>query len=286
MSLLPVWFKGLTPELIKKAEEELNEKPNIKAKVLVEFRRLINDEQDLYSRLDENFLLRFLRAKKFNAKKAIKVLRNYYNFKARHAGVFTNLKPSQVRSIMEMNMIYYSPYRVPDGSHIAICRLGSYNPRLAKAEELVATVFICAEMILECEASQISGGIVVFDFLGAGIQQYTKFVTYSFAKFITNALQDCWPERLKGIHLVNEPYALQAVFSMVKLIGKRKLMERIHLHGSNLNSLHEHIPTSFLPHELGGTLGPMDSKEFKDYFYSQEEFIERINKYGILEKKK
>ncbi|GFU27659.1 putative transposable element [Trichonephila clavipes] len=43
MTLLPLWFKGLTPELQHKAEVTLGETSHVKAKALVDFRRLIND---------------------------------------------------------------------------------------------------------------------------------------------------------------------------------------------------------------------------------------------------
>ncbi|GFT94556.1 hypothetical protein NPIL_328941 [Nephila pilipes] len=44
MTLLPVWFKGLTPELQQKAEATLGETSHVKAKALVDFRRLINGQ--------------------------------------------------------------------------------------------------------------------------------------------------------------------------------------------------------------------------------------------------
>jgi len=286
MSPLPVFFKGLTPELMKRAEVELNEIPHVKAKAMIEFRRLIDEQKDIYCRLDDEFLLRFLRVKKFDTRKALKVLRNYYNFQRKHSGVITHIKPSEVRKVIEMNNIFYSPYRLEDGSHVAILRFGQYNPRIATAEELVATIFICAEIAGDCEATHIGGGNLILDLKDATFQQYKMFFTFPFAKFLLNALQECWPERLRGIHFVHQPYAAYAVFQVAKHLGKKKLMERIHFHGSNLSGLHEHIPRDFLPEEFEGTLGPISKNEFASFFLSQESYIEKINKYGILEKTK
>ncbi|GFY79155.1 alpha-tocopherol transfer protein-like [Trichonephila inaurata madagascariensis] len=284
MTLLQLWFKGLTPELQHKAEVTLGETSHVKAKALVDFRRLINEQQDIYSRLDEVFLLRFLRTKKYDVQKAFKIFLNYYDLKSKQKGKFTGLKPSDVKKVIEMNNILYVPYRLPSGSHVAIYRMGTFDVNKATAQELVATVFLLGEMILDCEATQVCGGVIIIDTAGITIQHYRQFATVQFLSLVVNLVQDCLPERLKAIHFVNEPFTYHAIFHLIRPILKKKLKDRLHFHGSDLSSLHRYVPKDFLPEELGGNMGPFDNTEFANYFFSQEAFIERINKYGKIEK--
>ncbi|KAG8180245.1 hypothetical protein JTE90_017646 [Oedothorax gibbosus] len=283
MNLMPIWCKGLSPELRKKAEVTLGERSNVQAKALVDFRRLINAQQDIYSRLDDVFLLRFLRTKKYNLQKAFKLYLNYYSFKQK--GTFTGMRPSDMKRVIQMNNILYSPYRTPCGSHVAIYRLGAFDVSTATYEEMISTILLVGEMILDCEATQVCGGIVIVDLADMSLQHYRQFLTVNFISFIINLLQDCIPERIKDIHFVNEPYLFHVSYNVVKPIVKKKLKDRLHFHGSNMNSLHCYVPKECLPKELGGKLGKFNNKEFAEYFYSQEAFIERINKYGIIEKK-
>ncbi|XP_015929972.1 clavesin-1 [Parasteatoda tepidariorum] len=282
MMPLPLWFKGLTPELSKKAAEELGETADVKKKALIEFKHLIEEQHDIKCRTDDSFLLRFLRVKKFDTQKAFRTFRNYHEFRTKHSGVFTCLKPSDVRNVIDMNIINYVSYRVSDGSHVAMFRLGKLDTNVVKLEDLVATVLICGELIFECEATQICGGILIIDFLNISLQHYAMFLNLSFVKFTINTFQDCWPDRVKGIHFVNQPAALTAIYHLVKPFVKKKLLQRVHFHGSKLESLHEFVPKELLPEELGGTMGPFNNKEFASYFYSQESFISNINQYGII----
>ncbi|XP_055946157.1 alpha-tocopherol transfer protein-like [Argiope bruennichi] len=286
MTLLPLWFKGLTPELQKRAETTLGETSHAKAKALVDFRRLINEQPDIYSRLDEVFLLRFLRTKKYDVQKAFKIYCNYYHFQSKQRGKFTGFKPSDMKKVIEMNNILYMPYRVPPGSHVAIFRMGAFDVTKATAQDMIATVFMIGEMILDTEATQVCGGIIIIDAEGLTLQHYRQFVNLQFLTLTLNLVQDCLPERLRAIHFVHEPFPYHAIYKLMQPLLKKKIKERLHFHGNNMSSLHKYVPKDFLPEELGGNMGPFNNKEFADYFFSQETFIDRINKYGIIEKMK
>ncbi|GBM46561.1 Alpha-tocopherol transfer protein-like [Araneus ventricosus] len=286
MTLLPLWFKGLTPELQKRAETTLGETSHAKAKALVDFRRLINEQPDIYSRLDEVFLLRFLRTKKYDVQKAFKIYRNYYYFQSKQRGKFTGYKPSDMKKVIDMNNILYVPYRVPPGSHVAIFRMGAFDVTKATAQDMISTVLMIGEMILDTEATQVCGGIIIIDAEGLTLQHYRQFVNLQFLTLILNLVQDCLPERLRAIHFIHEPFTYHAIYKLMQPLLKKKIKERLHFHGNNLSSLHKYVPKDFLPEELGGNMGPFNNKEFADYFFSQESFIERLNKYGIIEKMK
>lgn len=82
---------------------------------------------DFRPRMDDAFLLRFLRCKKFDAEVAFNNLRNYYTFKVRYSGLITDFKPSQIKHILDMNMLVPLPWRLQDGSGAGIVRLGEFT---------------------------------------------------------------------------------------------------------------------------------------------------------------
>ncbi|KAH0517649.1 Clavesin-1 [Microtus ochrogaster] len=69
---------------------------------------------------------------------------------------------------------------------------------------------------------------------------------------------DSFPARFGGVHFVNQPWYIHALYTLIKPFLKDKTRKRIFLHGNNLNSLHQLIHPEFLPSEFGGTLPPYD----------------------------
>ncbi|GBN07752.1 hypothetical protein AVEN_57881-1 [Araneus ventricosus] len=74
--------------------------------------------------LDDEFLLRFLRAKKFDVSRAFSTLTNYYAFKVRYSGVVTDFLPKDLRSVFETDKVFISPKRGPNGEGILISFIG------------------------------------------------------------------------------------------------------------------------------------------------------------------
>lgn len=84
-------------------------------------------------------------------------------------------------------------------------------------------------------------------------------------------LQECTPVRLKGIHIVNQPYIFNMLYAIFKPFIGAKIKRRVnfivinycltikfvifqlYFHGTNLNSLVEKISAGSLPDYLGGT---------------------------------
>lgn len=76
-----------------------------------------------------------------------------------------------------------------------------------------------------------------------------------------NIEQDCFPIRFKAVHFVGQPWYVEAALAVIRPFLKEKTRERIHLHGSNLSTLHESITKDILPTELGGeaaSINPLD----------------------------
>lgn len=115
----------LTPELVLKAREELQEKPEWRLRDVQALRDMIwKDYPNLRTRVDDPFLLRFLRARKFDYDRALQLLVNYYGCRKGWPEVFTNLKPSAVKPVLDSGFLTVLPHTDTEGRRIVCIRPG------------------------------------------------------------------------------------------------------------------------------------------------------------------
>ncbi|KAF8778016.1 Alpha-tocopherol transfer protein-like [Argiope bruennichi] len=213
---LTAWIEGLTSHMVKKAQVELGETPEVRKKAVQELTKLLNAEPNLKPRLEEKFLIRYLRAKKYNVSKAYKSLICYYYFKSNYDGIFTNFKPSQLKHVLDMNCVSLLPLRNRDGASIGVLRLGNFDPSIASGEELIATCLLCAEIGTDNEATIVCGSICVLDMQGFTFKKMLHFSSFNLISLFVASLQDCVACRVKSLHVVNEPFYCTQVFKIAK----------------------------------------------------------------------
>uniref|UniRef100_T1I018 CRAL-TRIO domain-containing protein n=1 Tax=Rhodnius prolixus TaxID=13249 RepID=T1I018_RHOPR len=109
------------------------------------------------------------------------------------------------------------------------------------------------EMMLNDLVLQVSGTIIVFDMAGLSLLDQARLITPTIAWHLTMIVQDKIPMRLKAIHVLNQPFYFNACYSVFKPLLKKKLRKRIFLHGSDMESFHQHIDPENLPEEWGGS---------------------------------
>ncbi|TRZ19395.1 hypothetical protein HGM15179_007723 [Zosterops borbonicus] len=150
---------------------------------------------------------------------------------------------------------------------------GSYErPFLTKSEEeavkirscsrnsfidILRAILLSLEVLIEDQELQINGFILIIDWSNFSFKQASK-LTPSILKLAIEGLQDSFPARFGGVHFVNQPWYIHALYTLIKPFLKDKTRKRIFLHGNNLNSLHQLIHPECLPSEFGGTLPPYD----------------------------
>lgn len=115
----------LTPDLIQKAREELQEKPEWRLRDVQALRDMIwKDYPNLRTRVDDAFLLRFLRARKFDYDRALQLLVNYYSCRKGWPELFTDLKPSAVKPVLDSGFLTVLPLCDMEGRRVVCIRPG------------------------------------------------------------------------------------------------------------------------------------------------------------------
>lgn len=123
--LLFEFFISLTDKSWReKAEKELNEN-NETCEKIKQLRGMIkSSEINRKGREDESFLLRFLRAKKFDVDKAFKMIQKYYWMKEHSPELFHVSPPSDLKMMLEMQIQSMLNTKDQQGRQIYLFRVG------------------------------------------------------------------------------------------------------------------------------------------------------------------
>ncbi|XP_077365313.1 clavesin-1-like isoform X2 [Festucalex cinctus] len=143
------------------------------------------------------------------------------------------------------------------GRKILILFASNWDQSRNSFTDILRAILLSLEVLIEKPELQINGFVLIIDWSNFSFKQASK-LTPNILKLAIEGLQDSFPARFGGIHFVNQPWYIHAMFTIIKPFLKDKTRKRIFLHGNNLNSLHQLIQPECLPSEFGGTLPPYD----------------------------
>ncbi|XP_004612535.2 alpha-tocopherol transfer protein-like isoform X2 [Sorex araneus] len=233
----PGYVCSLSEELVARAREELQEKPEWRLRDAQALRDMVRKEHPhLGTALDDAFLLRFLRARKFDYDRALQLLLNYHGCRRSWPEVFTDLRPSALRHVLASGFLTVLPRADPRGCPVLCLRPDRWVPSSYPITENIRAIYLTLEKLIQSEETQ-----------------------------------DGFPIRIKAVHVVNEPRIFKGIFAIIKPFLKEKIASRFFLHGSDLSSLHASLPRSILPDEYGGTAGELDISSWSEVLLAAED---------------
>jgi hypothetical protein len=151
-----------------------------------------------------------------------------------------------------------------EGHPVLIDRTGYHNAKQmgskVSSEEIVNYHISANEFlnrVIMPEGSERSGKrihseTIIFDCTNMGLHQFHMNALY-LLKAVADIVQRYYPETLHRLFIVNTPSAFVAMFKIVKTWLNPRTLEKIHVLGSDFQSvLLEHIDADSLPQFLGG----------------------------------
>ncbi|XP_042142473.1 alpha-tocopherol transfer protein-like isoform X2 [Ixodes scapularis] len=239
----------LSSDLELAAQRELGETPQVRRDAVEQLRKLLAEESQLQCPLDEEFLVKFLRGRKYRVEEAFENIRKYFRVRLEHADIFDNLLPSRIMfdAIFHQNKLV-TLLKKPDslGRGILLAKFGAWNPTVCPLNEYIRANLVVSECGLLNQMAQIAGVVGVADLDG-----------------------------LKMSHLLY--YTPSEIKKIIKLIQVRFI-------GRDYEKLHELIPRDRLPEEYGGTLDPFDYDDYERSLRSQENYFVELARYGYRER--
>ncbi|XP_035205597.1 uncharacterized protein LOC118180640 [Stegodyphus dumicola] len=123
--MLPV-IKNFKEEMEKIAESELGETELIRKESLEKLKQLLKEVPDLNPLLEDDFLIKFLRVRKFNVQRALNTLIKYYATKKMYSKLYSDLLPSEMKTTLEKKALYVLPKKPTFGPSVYWGRFGKH----------------------------------------------------------------------------------------------------------------------------------------------------------------
>ncbi|XP_003691963.3 alpha-tocopherol transfer protein isoform X1 [Apis florea] len=269
-------------EVIDYARRELGETDDVKCRTLQELRDMIYERGEcLPRRMDDDFLIRFLRTRNFNVNRAHRLIVNYCNFKEEHPEIHQDIRPLEMKYIGDDDVVSVPPYRTQCGRRIMIYRLGNWDPRKYSVEEIFKATIIILELgVLEPRA-QILGGTVIFDLEGITMA-HAWTITPQVANMVIALMVSAFPMKTHAIHILNQSWVFDVMFSVFKPLLDPRMQKKIFFHGGNMDSLHKHISPFHLPKRYGGIRDELPYYKWIDNLSKVPQIVKEMKQLGYI----
>ncbi|XP_067134247.1 clavesin-2-like [Centruroides vittatus] len=246
-------------------------------KELQSFKDIIIKEK-INSRMDDLFLLSFLRARKFDRERALKLLKSYYSARRRNWDMFDDFNPLAMREYLDMKMLGYLRQTDQEGRVLGIGRSCNWDPCRVHVKMVVKLSIMFQDMALTEHVIQVNGFVMLLDAATVSWRHIIQLTPYTIRTIVT-VLLGSTPIRYKEIHVVNIGKFAHAFIAAFLPFLPYKIKKRIHFHSSGMESLHNFIDPKYLPVEYGGELPPFDPTECNEKLLEYQEFFEEQEKY-------
>ncbi|KAF2903937.1 hypothetical protein ILUMI_02238 [Ignelater luminosus] len=267
-------------QLLDYAKENINEDPDTKLEVLEQLRDMIFERGECSPhRLDDDFLLRFLRARNFVVRHAHRLLINYCEFHENHPEYFRDVYFDRLTAIGDANLMGTQPFCDQTGRRILFYKLGLWDPDKITVPELLKATLLTLELGLLEPRSQILGGICIFD-LGGIKMNHARHLTPKIAAHLIDIMVWTYPITTHAIHIVNQSSVFKAGYSVVKPFLNKEIKKRLFFHGKNMESLHQHVDPKYLPKKYGGIHPDYSYGGWIDFIRSNDKVLKELKDLG------
>jgi len=243
------------PELTNEIEEiarHQGEDPERRLSLIQEFRDLIYSKGECTPhRYDDEFLVKFLRARFWKIDASYALMCRYYQFRATNKKFYEGVHPVRLRSLGDDEIVSVPPYRDQNGRRLIVYKITNWRPSKVPIEDLFKATLLVMEVGSLEPQTQVLGAVGIFDLEGLSMNQAWQ-VTPSLAQKVIQLLVTHMPVRVAALHIVNQGWLFDTVFSLFKPFLSDRMREKIFIHGTNLKSLHKHIDPERLPVRYGG----------------------------------
>lgn len=228
--------------------EELSE-------LILEIQTWVKSQPHLgHCRTDPNFLLRFLRHRKFQVTESCHMLERYLTMRAKHPQWFQNLdiQDPTLTDLVSRGYVFALPSRDRHGRRIVFSCAGSLDPKIHSSSEAMRAHIITLEALLEEDGGEHKGFTYIFDCSDMKLSHLSIWSPTDVSK-ILSVCEKNLPIKHYDINLLNLPFPMWAAFEFCKQFLSEKIRSRFCVH-KNLESLVDKFgrEDELLPLEYGG----------------------------------
>ena len=270
----------------EKVQEDPDKTPEKYSKVISQVR---SEQPHIFLNTDPNFILRFLRLRKFDTEKASKQIIKFYEFQ-RDEPLCQNLLPSECEHIFNLGVGAIMPEYDKQQRKLLILHIGQWNTNMVRLWDAFRTALLALEIIACDPAAQITGFSVIVDFKDFSLK-HLAHVKISLARTMVRTIQETVPVRVKALYFINASSVLTSLFATIKLLLSSKIRKRFHVlsekheteNNDNWALLLEELGPEVLPASLGGTADSSHNpyQATCDLMLQQEAYFKHLSQFGF-----
>ncbi|XP_059618252.1 clavesin-2-like [Phlebotomus argentipes] len=226
---------------------------NLRAQALNQFREWISKHPQIRKcRTDDQFLLRFLRARKFCVTEACQLLVNYLSRRKMLPSIFENLdfKSPEIDFFIQNKSVYILPEVDKHGRNVLFFDVGQMDPKQCTALDCLRMCNVLFEHLSIDARSQTNGVVKVVDCTN---EEFAFVAMWTPAKI--KEFSQCWqktfPISFAKIYLVNMPSFANVALNLFKTFISNKLKERIKT-VNGWQEVFDDLGRDIFPEEIGG----------------------------------
>uniref|UniRef100_A0A182N7T0 CRAL-TRIO domain-containing protein n=1 Tax=Anopheles dirus TaxID=7168 RepID=A0A182N7T0_9DIPT len=241
------------------ARDELREEPAIVEQALQQMRDWIaKNPAILACRTDANFLLRFLRVRKFSHVPACETLERYLVQRQRYPAWYSKLDTAEpwVQTMID------SEFVIPLGRDVLgrivfLVRYANLDVDRFEVTDQIRFFTMVFESLFADELNQISGIVCIFDETNISMRAFAQWSMTNIKNYI-ECVTKALPIRVKMVHVANMPLFGATVGEWVMSCCSEKIRSRLKCYRSVEELITKTDLLKLLPAEYGGTQKSVD----------------------------
>lgn len=218
--------------------------------LLSKLRLWLKQQIHLPEDISEQRLKFYIYNAKFNLEKVKKRLDLHYTLRNLIPEIFKTRDPL-ADCVLKVNTYAHFvtlPKLTPENYRISMMRWLHSDSSPFDIYELIK---YCSMIIdTRIEEDIVNSEVIIYDCTNLTFGHILKYTPVALKKL--DIVLESYGSRMKAIHVINTPSFFDTLLTLVKSIMKAKLVNRIHLHTSGIESIYGIIPRSLLPEEYGG----------------------------------
>ncbi|XP_075166389.1 alpha-tocopherol transfer protein-like [Haematobia irritans] len=281
-------IKPLSEELQRVAINELGEVPSRIPQDLEIFKTWIEQQPHLKARMDDQFLIQFLRGSKYSIEKAKQKLDMFYAMRTKYPDMFAFTNVDDERFLRLHRSGFFAVLPTPlheNGPRIILVSIRQSAENYTLEDVLRYSAAMLELAVRNDPHACINGITCVIDYEHATVGHFMQF-TPTMAKIIAAFHEKALPIRGKKFVLINLTKTIHQFVNALLPYYPEKFRNRVLVCGTNLDDLGKEFPRKYFPIEFGGTNGSMNEwhVETEKLFEEYREYFKENDQYGTDER--